>query len=89
MNNNQMQMNISLKDTTKISCEACGSEVFTEGLMLRKVSRFLTGTEKDAIVPVPVFFCSKCHHINSEFMPKDQEPEAASSAPKGGMNVIK
>ncbi len=83
--NNKMQMNISLKDTTKVSCESCGSEVFTEGLMLRKVSRFLAGTDKDGIVPIPVFYCAKCHHINSEFMPKDQE----ASEPTGGMNVVK
>lgn len=86
--NNKMQMNLSLKDTTKVVCESCESEVFTEGLMLRKVSRFLTGTDKDAIVPVPVFYCSKCHHINSEFLPKDQE-ESTPSPSQNGMSIVK
>lgn len=68
---NEIKMNVSLKDTTAIVCEECGGEVFIEGLMLRKVSRFMTGTLNDAIMPLNIFMCAKCHHVNSQFMPKD------------------
>jgi uncharacterized Zn finger protein len=67
----QPQLNISLDKTTAASCDECGNEVFQEGVMLRKASRFLTGTSQDAIIPIPVFACSKCGHVNVEFLPKN------------------
>ncbi len=65
------QMNIALKDTTKLVCDSCKGEIFAEGLMLREVSRFLTGTEKNGLIPVSVFYCVSCKHVNEQFLPKD------------------
>ena len=65
----QQQMNISLDKTTGISCDNCKGEVFQEGVMLRKASRFLTGTAQDALVPIQVFVCAKCGNVNNEFLP--------------------
>ena len=39
--------------------------------MLRTASKFVTGTPEDAIVPIPVFACDKCGHINEKFIPKE------------------
>jgi len=72
MNQKELNMNVALKDTTTITCEECGHEVFQEGVLLRKISRFVTGTSQDALMPIPVFSCSKCGHVNAEFMPKDK-----------------
>lgn len=45
--------------------------------MLRKVSRILMGDTKDGVLPIPVFTCSKCGHVNKEFLPKGIErPES-------------
>lgn len=69
----QINMNVAMKDTLPIICEECGNQVFIEGVMLRKVSRFMTGTQQDALMPLQVFACSKCGHVNDDFMPKDKE----------------
>lgn len=61
----------TLRDTEAIKCEHCGGEVFEEGVMLRRVPALLTGTGKPGVIPVPVFICSKCGHVNSEFIPAD------------------
>lgn len=75
MEQQQMKLNISLDKTTPMVCEECQHQVFQEGVMLRKASKFLTGTAQDALVPIPVFTCTKCGHVNSEFLPKElQEP---------------
>lgn len=66
---------MSLRDTEAIRCEACECEVFEQGIMLRKVSALLTGTGKPGVVPVPVFICSKCGHVNSEFIPEELRDE--------------
>ena len=73
MKNNQMTLNVSLDKTTPVSCEECGNNVFVEGLLLRKVSKFLTSQAQDGIVPIPVFSCSKCQHVNEEFIPAEMK----------------
>jgi len=67
--NQPTQLNISLDKTTGIKCDVCENEVFKDGVLLRKASRFLTGTSQDALIPIPVFACTKCGHVNEEFLP--------------------
>jgi uncharacterized Zn finger protein len=70
MRQEQVKMNIDLKKTTSITCDNCGKSVFQEGLMLRKANKFLAGTTQDALIPLPVFSCSACGHVNEEFLPE-------------------
>ena len=70
MEQEQLQLNIDLNKTQEITCEKCNHNVFQEGLMLRKASKFLTGTTQDALIPLPVFSCSACGHVNETFLPE-------------------
>lgn len=67
-----MNLNISLDKTTPIVCDECGCESFIQVTFLRKVSKFIAGTDHDALIPIPSFACSKCGHVNEEFQPKNQ-----------------
>ena len=60
----------SIKDSTPIVCEECGSDKFTEHYLMRRIPKLLIGAPKDVIVPINVFACSKCGHVNKEFMPE-------------------
>lgn len=71
MADQRMKVNIDLKKTTGVKCDECGNQTFQEGLMLRKVSRFLTGETQDGVIPIPTFVCTKCGHVNQDFYPKD------------------
>jgi predicted nucleic-acid-binding Zn-ribbon protein len=71
MADQRMKVNIDLKKTTGVTCDRCGAFTFQEGLMLRKVSRFLTGEAQDGVIPIPTFICTKCGHVNKDFYPKD------------------
>lgn len=62
---------ISLQNTEAVKCDKCGGEVFEQAVMLRKVSALMTGTGQPGIIPIPVFICSKCGHVNDEFIPQD------------------
>lgn len=66
-----MNLNISLDKTTAIACDECGCETFTQVTFLRKVSKFITGTDQDALIPIPSFACTKCGCVNEEFQPKN------------------
>ena len=71
----QAQISIQLEKTLPITCEKCGGEVFHDVLFLRKVSKFLTGSPKDSLLPVPSFACVKCGHVNEEFIPAQFRPD--------------
>ena len=69
------KLNVTLDKTTSIVCDECGGQVFTEGLIIRKASKFLTGTSQDSIIPIPTFSCAKCGHVNQEFLPKELQTQ--------------
>ena len=66
-----VQLKVSLDKTLPITCEECGSHAFQEALMLRKVSKFLTGEMQDGVIPIATFVCTKCGHVNKDFYPKE------------------
>ena len=69
-----MNVNIDIKNTTPITSPE-GNQVFQEGVILRRVSKFVTGTQEDGIVPVPVFFDVKTGKILVELLPKELRDE--------------
>jgi uncharacterized Zn finger protein len=64
---NDLRPQISLKDAETIKCDACENETFQEVLSFKKVSKLLTGSANDSIVPFPIYKCDACGHINPEF----------------------
>lgn len=81
INGNQTQpkqQGVTLKQTTEVVCDECKSVTFNESFMLRKVSRILTGQPKDTYVPIPLFTCTSCGHVNEEFYPAELKLEKAS-----------
>lgn len=67
----QPRMNLSIDQTLPVECEKCGHVYFQEALHIRKASGILTGTGQTTYMPIPVFACMACGHINSEFLPKE------------------
>lgn len=67
MRNQQQQINIGLEQTKNVSCEKCDNLYFLQQLRIQKVPGLLTGQSHPTYMPVPVFACSKCGHVNSEF----------------------
>jgi DNA-directed RNA polymerase subunit RPC12/RpoP len=82
MEQQQMNLNVSLDKTSAISCNKCGSQVFQEGVMLRKASRLLTGTAQDALIPIQVFACMQCGSVNEEFLPSILRQQAQTQQPE-------
>lgn len=69
MSQEQINMNITLDKTTPVLCDKCGNQTFKEVVILRKASRFITGTSQDALIPIPIFACAVCNSVNDEFFP--------------------
>jgi len=79
-NKPQMNVNIDIKNTRPITSPE-GNSIFAEGVILRKVSRFVTGTQEDGVIPVPCFYDVKSGKVLVELLPKDlrEEYEADST----------
>ena len=66
--------NIDLTHAKTLRCEKCEGVGFKQTLMLKKLSALLSPNGQEAIIPVGVFACESCGHVNKEF----QESEIKS-----------
>ena len=65
--NGQMQEQIDFSKTSQIKCESCGGSTFKQTLLLRKMSALVSPSGQETIIPMQVFACEKCGHVNKEF----------------------
>ena len=62
----QMEEQIDFSKTTQIQCESCGGSTFKQTLLLRKMSALVAPGGQETIIPMQVFACEKCGHVNKE-----------------------
>jgi len=67
----QQQPNVDISQTTPVLCEKCNGTYFDQAMVIRRVSAFLTGQGKPGFIPIPVFKCTECGHVNKDFIPKE------------------
>jgi len=65
--NGQMEQTIDFSKTTEIVCESCNGSTFKQTLLLRKMSALVAPGGQETIIPMQVFACEKCGHVNKEF----------------------
>ena len=63
--------NIDLTHAKTLECEECGCKGFKQTLMLKRLSALLSPNGQESMIPVAVFACEKCSHINKEFLDAD------------------
>ena len=67
--NNMPRAAVSYGQTDAMKCEKCESEVFQPAFLLRKVSALVSPTGKETIVPMQLFACISCGHVNKDMYP--------------------
>ena len=75
MQNGPQQPNIDLKNTTGVFPSK--GKVWQQGVLLRKVSKFVAGSDKDALLPIPVFYDPENGKILEGTVPQDLREEFA------------
>jgi len=58
-----------IMESPNVVCE-CGNKVFVEGYVIKRISRILTGSPEDTLYPIPLYVCSKCGKVPTEFLEK-------------------
>ena len=61
---------IDFSKATEMECQECKGTVFIPANKFLKVSKLVTGTPNDAIVPVELYFCGDCGEIVEELLPE-------------------
>ena len=64
---------LDLGKSTPIVWAHCGYDVFIDGSKFRKISKLITGTPQDVIVPIEVMMCGNCGEICEELLPEQMK----------------
>ena len=70
--NNQQQFNVDISQTEAEICESCGNNTFVQVYQMRRLSALLSPTGQETKIPIQMFACHKCGHINKSFLPKEE-----------------
>ena len=62
---------IDLSKATEMACQECGGTVFIPANKFLKVSKIITGTPNDAVIPVELYLCGDCGEIVEELLPNE------------------
>jgi uncharacterized Zn finger protein len=58
---------VDLRNQPTVVCENCGKKYFKEVTLIKKVSKLMTGSSNDTLVPFPTYMCESCGHVNDDF----------------------
>ena len=76
----QQQQNLDLSGAKTLTCDKCNNGLFETAFIVKKVTSAMSPTGQEGIIPIPVFLCNKCGHINEEFAPTDEKLKQAAVA---------
>tara|TARA_R100001244_G_scaffold126347_2_gene96675 strand:+ start:169 stop:444 length:276 start_codon:yes stop_codon:yes gene_type:complete len=75
----QPQVNVDLK-STKAVINSKGTNIWKSRVILRKISKYVAGTESDAIMPIPVFVDPYNDKILADGLPLELREELAEES---------
>ena len=66
-------MHIDMDNAVDMKCEKCGCNTFKGTNLIKTISAIVSPSGKEMIIPIPVFACEKCGHVNKEFLKNEFE----------------
>ena len=79
LQNRQDGLQLDLSQAETILSEKCGNGLFIQSFFLKKISRLVSPTGQEAIIPVQVYSCGNCGHINTKLNPTAQPSEETTN----------
>jgi hypothetical protein len=70
--NRQPGLNINPNDLEDMVCSKCECQTFEPVFLFKKLSAVMSPTGKETLIPLQVYRCTECGHIEEGFLPKDQ-----------------
>ena len=69
----QANVQLDLSQAETILCEKCSNGLFIQSFFLKKLSALVSPTGQEAVIPVQVYSCGNCGHINQKLNPTASE----------------
>ena len=66
-------MHIDMSNAIDMKCEKCGNHTFKNTTLIKTMSALVSPSGKEMIIPIPVFACESCGHVNTEFLKNEFE----------------
>ena len=76
----QANVQVDLTQADTVLCEKCSNGLFIQSFFLKKISALMSPTGQEAIIPVQVYSCGNCGHINSKLNPTARPGEETTSS---------
>ena len=70
MNPNQNVGGVDLSQATDVVCEKCENDTFKAILRIKRISALLSPNGRAGLIPLEMFACEKCGHVNDELNPE-------------------
>lgn len=61
------KIQVNVMESPNVKCEKCEDIFFEKVTIIKKISKLLTGSMEDQIVPMETYVCKSCGHMNKEF----------------------
>mgnify|MGYP001035846874 CR=1 FL=1 len=61
-------VHIDLTLAKDLLCENCENNNFKQTMIIKKMSALTSPSGKEMVIPISVFACEKCEHVNEEFL---------------------
>lgn len=87
--NQQMSPQQLIQNSKSFNCENCGGMFFKQVMVLRTLSRLVTGSPQDQLVPFPVFRCDDCGTPIQDMIPREIEKSEGNNKDENDGNSLK
>jgi hypothetical protein len=64
----KQEISINLNDALDVVCSECENNYFVTTFQIKKLSALVSPTGKETMIPIQMFQCSKCGHVNVDFL---------------------
>lgn len=61
------KIQVNVMDAPNVKCEQCENIFFEKVTIIKKISKLLTGSPEDQLVPMETYVCKSCGHMNEDF----------------------
>ena len=68
--NTLQQPQLDFDKASDVTCDDCGNTKFIVKYFLKRFSALVSPSGEEMIVPMQVFACASCGHVNEEFLPE-------------------
>ena len=62
------KLNVDLSDADNVVCEKCQKNTFSPTFVIKRLSALVSPSGQETFIPVQLFKCDSCNHINKLFL---------------------